>query len=175
MANNIKDLLGELSNILNEASNLPLSGGKCIVDKSVCLEILSEVEDTLPLEIKQATLIVQSKNEILESAKQEADNIIRQAEEKRRVLISDGEIMQAARKESAELMQQATDKAATHMKNTEAAVSQLIATTEAQARDMQRRAYEYADGTLRKVEDVVNLAAGDLQKVRGQLNKTTGS
>jgi|GEM_PF-6466864 len=198
MANNINDLLSELSNILNEATKMPLAGGKCLVEKSTCLDIVYEIEDALPVEIKHATMIVQSKNEILENAKAEAKEIVRQAEERAKILVSESEIIQAAKRKGTELVKQAEDKATQVRKTTEEAVAQLRATAEAtaeqqvnaataKAKDIRRGTFEYVDDTLRRLEEAYAYAGGemnkmqemvgavgsDLRKRRSQFSKTT--
>ena len=77
---NIDEILDMLDELLDRAWNLPLSGGRCVIDAEKVREMVDDIRLNLPDEIKQAKAIVKDRSEILSSAKTEAEAIVRKAE-----------------------------------------------------------------------------------------------
>ena len=77
----VDDLILELQDMVNDAKAFPLSREKkVLVSSDRILDILDEIEDTLPSEIRQAKNIVADREQILAEAKRGGEDIIRQAE-----------------------------------------------------------------------------------------------
>ena len=93
---NIDEILDMLDELLDRAWNLPLSGGRCVIDAEKVREMVDDIRLNLPDEIKQAKAIVKDRSEILSSAKTEAEAIVRKAEERARVMIAQDEVMKQA-------------------------------------------------------------------------------
>lgn len=74
---NIEEILDMLDELLDRAWNLPLSGGRCVIDAEKVREMVDDIRLNLPDEIKQAKAIVKDRTEILSSAKSEAEAIVR--------------------------------------------------------------------------------------------------
>ena len=70
---NIDVLLNNLDEVLENSMNLPLSGGRCIVDADKVRDIIDEIRLNMPTEIKQAKAVVADRNEILSMARKEAE------------------------------------------------------------------------------------------------------
>lgn len=70
---NIEEILDMLDELLDRAWNLPLSGGRCVIDAEKVREMVDDIRLNLPDEIKQAKAIVKDRTEILSSAKSEAE------------------------------------------------------------------------------------------------------
>lgn len=70
----ILQLVEELEDLLEDASSVPLSR-KVMVDPDEIFEILKEIRQNLPEEIKQAMWITEEKERILTEAQQEANEI----------------------------------------------------------------------------------------------------
>ena len=85
---NVNELLDTIEDTLAESANMPLSGGKRIVDVDQIQEYLDEIRANLPGELRQAQAIVNDRGQIVDSANAQAKAIIRQAEEKEIVIIS---------------------------------------------------------------------------------------
>lgn len=83
----VEDLLLELRETIEDAKVLPLSGGKCLVDVENLKELLDDIEDTLPQEVRQAKAIVADRQKIIADAKSEAESIIRSAEDRKNLLL----------------------------------------------------------------------------------------
>ena len=76
---NVNELLDTIEDTLAESANMPLSGGKRIVDVDQIQEYLDEIRANLPGELRQAQAIVNS-------AQQRASEIMAQAQAESRTL-----------------------------------------------------------------------------------------
>ncbi|MCI8342046.1 MAG: ATPase [Firmicutes bacterium] len=119
-------LLEELEDILDSSRALPFSNNKVAVDKDELYDIVAELRECLPNDIKQSKIIVQERNKIIIEAQKEAEGIAKDAEEKMRRLIDEHEITKAACAQSTELVEMAKK----------------------QAKEMRIGATEYADSIL---------------------------
>ena len=79
MASTITELINEMEDVMDEASAVPFSR-KVSVDPDEIYEILNEMKDSLPQEIKQAEWTYQEKDRIISEANAEADNRLAQAD-----------------------------------------------------------------------------------------------
>ena len=104
----VDELIQELQDLVADAKTMPLSGGKVIIEADKIYDILDEIQDTLPAEVRQAKNIVADRSQIIAEAKKEADEIIRGAEEKKKQMIDQSEIMREAKAEAAELLNDVT-------------------------------------------------------------------
>jgi F0F1-type ATP synthase membrane subunit b/b' len=83
---------------------LPLTNGKCIVDREKVKDIIQDIRLNMPNEIRQAKMVVADRNEILLKAQREANDIIRNAEEKAKKIASQEEIVKIANHKANEIM-----------------------------------------------------------------------
>ena len=96
MANSVEDVLSTLYELIQDAWSLPLGADKCVVERDKVLDLLDEMSNQMPGELKQAKTIVESRNEVITNAKREAENIRRQAEQRAKQMISQEEVYQQA-------------------------------------------------------------------------------
>ena len=121
MANNgIEEIITTLYEMVQDAWSLPLGNEKCVVERDKVLDLLDEISNQLPGELKQAKTIVESRNEVITNAKREAENILKQAEQQA------AEMMKAAQQKIKELRQVTNDYVDDAMKRTEDAISQSL-------------------------------------------------
>lgn len=71
--NGIEELITKLYDMVQDARSLPLGADKCIVERDKVLDMLDEISNQLPGELKQAKTIVDSRNELIAKAKREAE------------------------------------------------------------------------------------------------------
>ena len=95
---NVEELLDMLEETLEEGTAVPFAAAKRVVDVDRCRDIVDEVRNNLPDELRDSKKIVADREQILKNAQTDADNIIKQAEERARVLVSDKEITKRAQK-----------------------------------------------------------------------------
>ena len=119
MANGIEETITTLYEMVQDAWSLPLGAEKCVVERDKVLDLLDEISNQLPGELKQAKTIVESRNEVITNAKREAENILKQAEQQA------AEMMKAAQQKIKELRQVTNDYVDDAMKRTEDALPSL--------------------------------------------------
>lgn len=127
------ELLDQIEEIIESGTNVPFTGGKCLVNRDEVLEILQEIRLRLPEDMKHAKRIVEEKERILAEAQQEAENIINNAESRIAALVDEHEITKKAY-EQAEV---------------------IISNAKKNAREIRLGTREYADSILSKVEDIL--------------------
>ena len=74
---NVNELLDTIEDALEESANVPLSGGKRIVDVEQIRDYLDEVRAALPGELRQAQQIVNDRAQIVASANAQAQAIVK--------------------------------------------------------------------------------------------------
>ncbi|MBC8535180.1 HrpE/YscL family type III secretion apparatus protein [Feifania hominis] len=172
---NTQDCIERLEDVIDEAWNLPLSNGKCVVDAETIRELVREVRDSLPGELEQAMKIVKDRNDIITTARHEAEVIVKNAQEKARALVSRDEIVLEARKQGNELLASAKKQAAdiVNLANEQASalvadtnrhVSDLMSETNEKVREMKQMANDYADDMMRKMSEVLGAALTDVRQ-----------
>ena len=103
----IEELISTLYEMVQDAWSLPLGNEKCVVERDKVLDLLDEISNQLPGELKQAKTIVESRNEVITNAKREAENILKQAEQRAKQLISREEITRQAAQQADEMVKAA--------------------------------------------------------------------
>ncbi len=139
-----EDLLDALKELVEDARGIPLAGEKCILDRDQLLDIIDELRETLPAEIKEAEDIVQRRSELVAQSRREAEAIRRQADEDARQRVSETEIVVAARRKAKE----------------------ILGNAEIQGRELRRGANQYCEDTLKRTEEAVALSLEEVRKAR---------
>ncbi len=152
MAGGLEELLKMLYDMVQDAFSLPFGADRCILDRDKVLGILDEIGAILPGDLKQARSIVESRNEIISTAKREAEAIKRQAEERARQLVGEQEILQIARKKANDLM----------------------TTADLKSREVRRAANEYVDNTLKRTEEAIGAALSEVRRSRADFRAAAG-
>ncbi len=136
--------LDRIDDVLEEAWNLPFTGGKRMIDIEKIRELIDEIRLNLPQEIKDARAIVADREEILSDAKKEAEDLIKKAEDRARKMISEEEVMISAKEKANELLSEAHSK----------------------TRAAERAVLEFSDTTLKKAEEVLMMAYTEVKNTR---------
>ena len=141
---NIEDIISALYDMVQDARALPLGADKCILERDKVLDMLDEVIAQLPVELKQARTIVESRNELIGQARREAENLIRQAQEQADKLISEEAIYVEAKRQCQD----------------------MVAQTKNRLADLRRASNEYMDDALRRTEEAVAMSLEDVRDTR---------
>ena len=146
---NVNELLDTIEDALEEGANVPLSGGKKIVDVEQIRDYLDEIRQNLPVELRQAQSIVSDRAQLIESANAQAQAIEKKAEERARILVSEAEIVKAAQQRAGEI------------------------TTAAQneARTLRQTVTDYCDNMLKNTEETMVENAAQVKNVRANLRQ----
>ncbi|MDR2817310.1 MAG: hypothetical protein LBB04_01115 [Oscillospiraceae bacterium] len=128
--NKIDELLNILEHMLTKGVKVPLSGGRALVYVGEAVEILEEIRESLPSEIRIAGDVAEREEAILENARKSAQMAIQRAEEKANLLVSEEEILQRAMKKAQEVVAEATISAKDIKAETYEHLSDLLDSTE---------------------------------------------
>ena len=120
---NIEEILDMLDELLDKAWNLPLTGGRCVVDAEKVRDMIDDIRLNMPAEIKQAKAIGSDRAEILSAAKTEAESIVRKAEERSRSLLAQEEIVRQAQAKANEILSQAREQAQSRLDEADAEIA----------------------------------------------------
>ena len=155
MSNNqaaVEDLIDELYDLLEKGWNLPLSGGKTFVDSDEARQILDDIRDAIPSEVRKAKAIVADRAQILSEAQKEAEAIVKAAEEKAKRLVNQEEIVRQAQAKANEIMQQ----------------------TQTKYLEMRRASNDYVDNLMRRADETMTQALVELRKTRQAVKASSG-
>ncbi len=92
---------------VEEARSVPLSAS-CVLNRGEMLQILDKVKVSFPSDLAKAIAVLRDKDQILESAREQADAIIAQAREEVARLVEQTSIVTTARKEAQKIMAEVT-------------------------------------------------------------------
>jgi F0F1-type ATP synthase membrane subunit b/b' len=102
--------LQQLQELVEEAKSMPLSSS-VLINRDEVLEMLREMQEDLPEEIKQARWIVKDREELLAKARAEGEKIVAHAHEEQVRLARKEEIAKRAEEEAERIFTQAEDRA----------------------------------------------------------------
>ena len=146
---NIDELLDLMEETMEEASGLPFTGSKRMVDIDKMRDIIDEVRLNMPTEIRQAKAIVNDRADIIASAKREAEAIVKKAEDRARVLVGEEQIVRAAQQRAAE----------------------ILSSAQSQSREMRTTVTDYCENMLRITEEQLARNAAEVKTVRANLRQ----
>ena len=146
---NVNELLDTIEDALEESANVPLSGGKRIVNVEQIRDYLDEVRAALPGELRQAQQIVNDRAQIVETANAQAQAIVKKAEERARILVGEAEIVKAAQQRAAE----------------------ITAAAQSEARTLRQTVTDYCDNMLKNTEETMVENAAQVKNVRANLRQ----
>jgi F0F1-type ATP synthase membrane subunit b/b' len=141
--------LAQLEQTVRDAKSMPLSSS-VLISRDEVLEMLHEMQESLPEEIKQARWVVKDREELLAKARAEGDRIIEQAHEDQRRMAMKDAVAKRAQEESARMLQEAEDTTV----------------------GMRREAEDYVDAKLAQFEIALRKILEDAQGTARGLAKT---
>ena len=153
MSNNqaaVEDLIDELYDVLEKGWSLPLSGGKSFIDSEEAKQILDEIREAIPAEVRKAKAIGADRAQIISEAQREAETIVRVAEEKAKTLVNQEEIVRQAQAKANDIMAQAQVK----------------------FREMRKASNDYVEDIMRRTDEAVSASLAELRKTRQSIKST---
>ena len=141
----IEELISTLYEMVQDAWGLPLGADKCVVERDKVLDLLDEISNQLPGELKQAKTIVESRSEVINNAKREAENILKQAQAQARQMVSEEEIYKQAEAEGNNMIKAAQDK----------------------IRELKQVTNDYVDDAMRRSEEAIAEALSEIRESGG--------
>ena len=136
---NVEELLEMMEETLEAGTIVPFSASKRMVDVDRMRDIIDEVRNNLPDEIRESKKIV--------NARIESESIIQQAEERARVLTSEQEIVKRSQQHAAE----------------------ILSAAQKSAKELTRKATLYCETILKNSEEVLGRSMADIKNTRMNL------
>ncbi|HET6688102.1 MAG TPA: ATPase, partial [Rubrobacter sp.] len=100
-------LIDRLEELVEDARSFPGFGNTAMVDRDAAFDIIDQMRQTIPEELKQARWIVKERQAMLDEARSESDRIIRSAQDEAEKITSEEEVLKRAEKRSTEIMEDA--------------------------------------------------------------------
>jgi len=143
-----EEIIDELQEMLDEAWNLPMTGGKCVLDGEKVRENLEGLRLNFPGEIKRAKSVLDERERIILKAKSDAIQMIKNAEQRAEIILNEQAIMREAR-DKAEL---------------------LVKTAQDDSIKMKKAAADYLNGLLKKTEELLDNNLAAVRQTRRTIN-----
>lgn len=145
------ELFDELEDTVGNASRIPLTG-KVIIGEDELMEILEEIRNAVPDELRQAKWVLKERQRIMDEAQEEAGEVVAKSQEYRDQLVAEHEIAAEARQQAEEIVRQARE----------------------QSQELQAGASEYADQVLAQLEERLGQLLQQVQMGRQELQRSLG-
>ena len=143
---NIEDIISALYDMIQDARAVPLAADKCIIERDKVLDMLDEIIAQMPVELKQARTIVESRNELVSQARREAEILVRQAQEQSQKMITEDAIYQETKRQCQEMLDN----------------------TQQRMADLRKVSNDYMDDALRRTEEAIALSLDDVRDTRAK-------
>ena len=143
---NVEQIISALYDMVQSARGLPLGADKCILEREKVLDMLDEIISQLPVELKQARTIVESRNELIGQARREAENVMRQAQAQADEMIQEETIYKEAKRQCQELVLQTQNRMA----------------------EIRKASNDYMDDALRRTEESIAMSLEDVRNTRSK-------
>ncbi len=147
-----EETISQIYDLVDGAKTSSFNKDKVILDKNQILNLLDELSERLPGELKQARIMLESNAELVTAAKRKAEQIQKDAAEKARRLVSETEIYREAKERANEMVRSAQLKAA----------------------EVNKAAIQFMDDSLKATEETIAQALGDVRNTRAQFRAIKG-
>ena len=144
----MEDIISALYDMVQDARAVPLAADKCIVERDKVLDMLDEIIAQLPVELKQARTIVESRNELIGQARREAETVVMQATEQAEKMITQEAIYQETKRKCQEMVEQ----------------------TQSRMAELRRVSNDYMNDALRRTEEAIALSLDDVRETRAKFS-----
>ncbi len=143
----VDDLILQLQDLMREAKAVPFSNGKVMVSSDEIYDIIDQIQDAMPAEVRQAKNIVADRKQIISEANRESENIIRAAEERKKAMLNQNELVREAQAKAKEIVDDAKQKSA----------------------EIRKAANVYVDSIIRKTEEGISQQLEEIKKTRSNI------
>ena len=140
-------LIDRLEELVEEARSFPGFGNTAMIDRDAAYDVVDQMRQTIPEELKQARWIVKERQAMLDEARSESDRIVKQAQDEAEKMISEEEVLKRAETRGTEIMEEARRR----------------------EREIRLGAEDYADEVLASLEENLGRLLEAVQRGRSQL------
>lgn len=150
----VDGLLNDLFDEVQNAKSVPLSTEKCIIEREKMLDNIENILSYLPAEMKEATKVVECRQELLAKAQESANQIVEKAQQEyaqmSEKMRADAESAKVKTREEA---RRVLEEARRVLEEAHKKAQELV-TQEAVYQEAQKQAQELLDATKRKIEEL---------------------
>src|ERR671928_1746616 len=100
----ISGILDELEAIVQDASGVPMSKGRAVVDRSDLLVMLDELRGSLPPELAEAEALRRECGATVAAAEEEAQRIVEEAHHRANAMVPETELYRRAQRRAGEVI-----------------------------------------------------------------------
>ncbi len=140
----MSNLMDRLEALVSSGKGVPATG-KVLIDREKLAELISQINASLPADLQEAQDFLQMRENLINQALLEARRIRSSSEEEARARVTESEIIEEANKLSEEIIGEAQRRA-----------QRILDETVAQVSHRRAEADEYAQVTLRQLEEDLN-------------------
>ncbi|MDR1364676.1 MAG: ATPase [Oscillospiraceae bacterium] len=140
----IDKIIDEIEDIVDLAWQVPMLGGKILVDSNEISQSIRNLRLTLPREIIQAKNIVSDRTRIMENAQNECESVYKKAEEKVRAMVDEHEIV----------------------KNAKISADEILKDSQAKINSIKSQAIAYLDKVFLKIEESMSSNLSEIKNTR---------
>ncbi len=126
----IEQIMNEIEEIIDSCKTIPI-WGRGIIDKDEILDLIQDMRNKFPEEMKQAKWVKEERHRIISDAQKEAAAMIKATEEKIAAMVNEHDITQQAY----------------------AKANQIVDSAQQNSREIRLGANQYADDVLRALEE----------------------
>ena len=141
--------LQQIEDMIKEAKSMPLSSS-ALLNREEMLELVVQMREVLPEEIKQARWVVKDREELLTKARRDSQRIVEEAEQE--------QLRMATREEV--------------VKRAEAEANRILTEAREEARRMRLEAEDYVDAKLAQFEIALQRSSEELAATKTALGRT---
>jgi hypothetical protein len=156
----IAQRLQQLEEMAMTAKSMPLSSS-VLINREELLEMIQEMREALPEEIKQARWVVKDREQLLAKARRDAEGLIQQALAQQAKLVSGEEVVKEANREAERIVNESREEARQIRHEAEDYTDQKMAAFEAAI-----------TRTMEQVDQVKEAQDALLGRIREQLART---
>ena len=140
--------LQQLEDLVRDAKSMPLSSS-ALLNREEVLELLAEMRESLPEEIKQARWVVKDREDLLAKARHEAEALVEAAHQEQLRMARKEEVVARAHQEAERIQHEA----------------------DGDARKVRLEAEDYVDAKLAQYEIALERTAKDIQRSLAQVQR----
>jgi vacuolar-type H+-ATPase subunit H len=148
----ILELINSLEELIVQARRLPV-GGNLVLDRKRMLDIVDQMRLAVPADVREATQILDTQEQVLADASRSARGIVERAEEERARLIEENSVVRAAHERSQALIMDAETRARQMLAEADSTVAAHLSEAAEAASKQLDDADQYALEVLRRLEN----------------------
>lgn len=154
------DIVDEIEKFIENCKTTALSKNKIVVDREHLLDLLDELKQEEPEEIKQYQKVINNRDTILGQASAQSTKLLEDAKEKAKRMVDEHEIMQQAYEEASNLLEE-----------TKAHCNGLVDRAYEESERMKQETLRYMDEVLANASSTIVYSMRDAQdRFNGLMN-----